>query len=198
MNQPQEIAAFAVSPSLSHYLRPVAALSTIFYKPIDCFLASTCVFDPSNRLLLIQRSATDGWPLMWEIPGGCVDPTDETVVHAAARELMEEAGLTATRFVACVDDFGEGRAPHIWEDDNPKKDWLWCRLAFVVEVEGTEGVVLDEKEHRDLVWASEDEVREGRAAGRELRFVSPQMREILLTSFRVKDAVDRQRADGKE
>ncbi|KAL2108484.1 hypothetical protein VUR80DRAFT_3761 [Thermomyces stellatus] len=198
MAQAQDTATFSVSPSLSPYLHPPAALASTFPKPIDCFIASTCVFDRFNRLLLIQRSATDGWPLMWEIPGGSVDATDKTVVHAAARELREEAGLTATRFVACVDDFGEGRAPHVWEDDDPDKDWLWCRLAFVVEVEGTEGVVLDEREHRDLVWASEEDVKEERAADRELKFVTPQMKEILLASFRVKDEIDRRRTEGGE
>ena len=196
--QPRDPPVFTVSPPLNRYLRPAAPLAPTFSPPIHRFLASTCVFDPANRLLLVQRSATDGWPLMWEIPGGTVDPTDETVLHAAARELAEEAGLTATRFVACVDDFGDGRAPHVWKDDNPDKDWVWCRLAFVVEVQGIEGVVLDEKEHRDFVWASEDEVRSGRAGERELKFVTPQMREILLTSFRVKDGVDRRRVEGGE
>lgn len=189
-------APFAVSSALRHYLCPVPSLARTFPKPIDRFLASTCVFDPANRLLLIQRSATDGWPLMWEVPGGCVDPTDETVVHAAARELEEEAGMTATSFKACVDEFG-GAMPHVWEDDNPDKDWLWCRLAFVVEVKGGgEAVVLDEKEHQDFVWATEMEVREGRAGDRELKFVSDGMREILLGAFRVKNEVDRRARDG--
>lgn len=187
--EPQPNLPFAVPPSLTPYLSPPSTLTNL-PTHIDAFIASTFVFS-SARLLLIQRSATDGWPLMWEIPGGGVDPTDPSVLHAAARELAEEAGLTLTSFLSCVDDYGAGKPPHIWRDDNPKKGWMWCRLSFVVEVESSETVTLDEREHQDYVWATEEEVRAGRASGRELKFVSPEMKEILLAGFRVKKEVDR-------
>lgn len=187
--EPQPNPPFAVPPSLTPYLSPPQTLTNL-PVPIDAFIASTFVFS-SSRLLLIQRSATDGWPLMWEIPGGGVDPTDPSVLHAAARELAEEAGLALTSFLACVDDYGAGEPPHIWRDDNPDKGWMWCRLSFVVEVESSETVTLDEREHQDYVWATEEEVMAGRAGGRELKFVSPGMKQILLAGFRAKQEVDR-------
>jgi ADP-ribose pyrophosphatase YjhB (NUDIX family) len=54
-----------------------------------------------------------------EIPGGKVDDTDETLLHATARELKEESGLTATRVVQKVQhfDFNDerpGRPATIW------------------------------------------------------------------------------------
>lgn len=195
MDQPQNPAPFAVAPSLSPYLRPPASLALPTPKPIDRFLASTLVFDASNRVLLLRRSATAGWPLKWEIPGGGVEDSDESVLHAAARELREEAGLVATRFVACVNERGQ-----VWGDDDPGKDWVWCRLAFLVEVEGGE-VVLCEREHGDFVWAGEEEVKRGEAGGRELRLVSGAMKGILLEAFRAKGEMDRARtgaADGEE
>jgi 8-oxo-dGTP pyrophosphatase MutT (NUDIX family) len=59
------------------------------------------VFDPSNRLLLIryraQRDvdpARPGLRSFWFTPGGGLEP-GETAREAAARELLEETGLTA-------------------------------------------------------------------------------------------------------
>lgn len=142
---------FTVVPSLAFYktLRPAhpspspaTTHPTLYPFPIDHFLASTFVFDASSRLLLVQRSATDAFPLCWEIPGGSVDPADESVLHAAARELQEEAGLRATAFVGCADRFGEGRWPHVFVDVREgREDRVWCRLAFLVEVEGGGGRV---------------------------------------------------------
>lgn len=39
-----------------------------------------------------------------EIPGGKVDEPDESLLHAAVRELKEESGLEATRIVRQVTD----------------------------------------------------------------------------------------------
>ncbi|KOS16769.1 hypothetical protein ESCO_004652 [Escovopsis weberi] len=54
------------------------------------------------RILLLRRAPEDSYPLSWELPGGSVDATDRSVLHAAARELWEETGLAARHFRACV------------------------------------------------------------------------------------------------
>ncbi len=54
------------------------------------------------RILLLQRAPTDSMPLRWEIPGGACDLEDESLLHAAARELREEAGLRARTAAALV------------------------------------------------------------------------------------------------
>lgn len=48
----------------------------------------------AGRLLLQQRLPTQPSPLLWETPGGKVDPTDLTDRAALARELSEEIGCT--------------------------------------------------------------------------------------------------------
>ncbi len=58
-------------------------------------MAGACVlaFDESGRLLLQRRSDSGDWGTI----GGALEP-GESLEEAAARELWEEAGLTAKRF----------------------------------------------------------------------------------------------------
>ncbi|PTB66508.1 hypothetical protein BBK36DRAFT_4754 [Trichoderma citrinoviride] len=67
---------------------------------------------PPAEILLLRRSPTDSYPLKWETPGGSVDPSDPSVLAAAARELYEEARLADPHFLAHV-----GMAPSINADE---------------------------------------------------------------------------------
>lgn len=56
-------------------------------------VAAVCEHD--GRYLITQRRATAVLPLMWEFPGGKVEP-DETDQQALHRELHERLGARAT------------------------------------------------------------------------------------------------------
>jgi len=56
------------------------------------------------HVLPLQRAASDEEPNKWEPPGGGCDDDDESILHAAARELWEEAGLQAARIGGPVGD----------------------------------------------------------------------------------------------
>ncbi len=89
-------------------------------------------------MLLIQRAAHDSMPNRWEVPGGAVDDDDPSILHGAARELWEEAGLKAVRFTHIVTT--EKRAGEVpgFIFTNRHGTRFFCRFTFAVEVESYE------------------------------------------------------------
>lgn len=53
------------------------------------------VRDPDGRVLLAERNAGKDAAGFWEMPGGQVEPGDETAAQAVERELLEEVGIRA-------------------------------------------------------------------------------------------------------
>jgi len=142
------------------------------------------VFDDSDsstpRILLLQRSASDSMPGRWEIPGGGVDDDDESILHAVARELWEEAALTTVKVGPLV---GE---PHFFESRSGKQI---CRLNFLVEAKETNGalkVKLDPEEHQNFLWATEEDVRAKKAGGFVLDFTTTNTEANVLEAFLTK------------
>jgi len=143
------------------------------------------VFDSSEpeRILLVQRAPDDSAPNRWEVPGGATDPEDPTILHSVARELWEEAGLTAENIGPEV---GEGQ---VFLTRSGK---LVCKFHFLVEAKrGTNGalnVMLDPREHQNYVWATEEEVKARRVGNMELQFTGLQQENAILHGFQARKA----------
>jgi ADP-ribose pyrophosphatase len=59
--------------------------------------------DDQDRIVLIHQYRHPLGHRLWELPAGLLDEPDESPAAAAARELTEEAGVTAARWEVLVD-----------------------------------------------------------------------------------------------
>ncbi|KAJ4987893.1 hypothetical protein SVAN01_06623 [Stagonosporopsis vannaccii] len=170
--------SFDYPSSLQEYAIPESAYLSQHHD-VHILCTGAIVFNSRGKMLLVQRAKDEkAYPDAWEIPGGKMDDTDETILHAAARELNEETGLTATRVVRKVAQF-------TFPDGRPDKTWL--KLIFQFEVEDSDAVVLDPVEHQNFAWASEDEVLNDvvKDGGTSLEYISPQNKDVKLEAFRL-------------
>jgi 8-oxo-dGTP pyrophosphatase MutT (NUDIX family) len=130
-----------------------------------------------NKALLVQRAPTDSMPLKWETPGGAIDDDDSSILDSASRELWEEAGLKAVNFSRLLAN---------WTWDH-RRIGLIVKYVFEVEVEqkGENELVvtLDPAEHCAFVWATEEEVRQGKCRDIELVYTDTQVRDSILVGF---------------
>ena len=134
-----------------------------------------------DRILLIQRAALDSMPSKWETPGGGCDDSDPSILYGVARELWEEAGLTASKIGPPIGDgyffFTRSRR-------------LVCKFNFLVEAQlgedGSLNVKLDPNEHQDYVWATEEEVKSKKVGDIELKFTADDQEKVILEAFRVR------------
>jgi 8-oxo-dGTP pyrophosphatase MutT (NUDIX family) len=130
------------------------------------------------RVLLLQRAASDEDSNKWEPPGGACDDDDESILHAAARELWEEAGLQAARIGGPVGD------PYFFTLCDGKKV---CQFNFAVHVRTDSGtplvVRLNPEEHQRFVWATEGEVQARKVDGIDLDFTREEVERTVLLVF---------------
>jgi 8-oxo-dGTP pyrophosphatase MutT (NUDIX family) len=173
--------AFTFAPDLA----PLNVPSTTYipaHPPATKIRGTVLVFAPPSlspvpKLLLLQRAATTPkLPGLFEPPGGKVETTDASVMAGAARELYEEAGLRAKRFVRLVSP------PEGMVTGDPRM----AKLTFEVEVweaEAGDGVRLEPREHQGHVWVTEEEVRRERIGDQTLGFVSGILKAVLLRAF---------------
>lgn len=118
-------------------------------------------------------------PGLWEYPGGSCTSDDQSILHAAARELWEETGLELTGIGPQV-----GR-PHF---SLGRSGTLICKFNFLVEVKrNTDGgldVKLNLAEHQRFVWVSDEEVRAKKVGDVDLKFTSKEVRHTMLEAFK--------------
>jgi 8-oxo-dGTP pyrophosphatase MutT (NUDIX family) len=146
------------------------------------------------RVLLVRRAPTDSMPNLWEVPGGAVDFDDPTILHGAARELWEEAGLRATAFHRVV-------GPEHGQVFATRRGRLFVKVHFLVDVKAYD-VQLDANEHSDFCWATEAEcevgqvsrVIEGQATVLDIPFTTEAQKAAIMAGFeawrKVQAAVD--------
>ncbi|KAI8627146.1 NUDIX hydrolase domain-like protein [Xylariaceae sp. FL1651] len=175
---------FEMDGALAPWNMPAKAWLTKHDKHWNGLCSGIVVFDPEDRVLIIQRASHDSMPDKWEVPGGGIDDEDATILHGAARELWEEAGLVAKGFQYVVTE-GDDIAPsQVFTNRTGTK--FFRRIAFVADVENCDQVKLDPDEHQAFMWASEDEIRTGKVGDCSFTITHESMRALILEAFRLK------------
>ena len=111
---------------------------------VDC--VGGIVTDSDGRLLLIQRGQEPALGC-WSVPGGRVE-WDETLVEAAAREVLEETGLKVV----------VGDLVGTVERDAPDGS-VYVIYDFACTPEGDPSSVVAGSDADDAGWFTADEVR---------------------------------------
>jgi 8-oxo-dGTP pyrophosphatase MutT (NUDIX family) len=164
---PDSLAPYNISPAA--YITANPALTGVVVGAIIIH---------NSRVLLIQRAAHDGFPLKWECPGGGVDTTDATILHAVCREVHEETGLVVSRL---------GDEVHVLDFDGWEDGVKWRKLTFLAVLDGGEEPVvrLNPEEHQDAVWATAAEVISGICGGSEIEFAYGDQKQLVLNALSV-------------
>ena len=191
--------SYTVHPSLNPFLVPVPEFLSS-NPSIHDLITGALVTNPRGEILLLRRAAHDSWPLLWEVPGGCVDPTDANLVAAAARELWEESALRAKRVLCAVHMAPAAVLAGAKEEDRVREsasmlgdvvtfqvgEVTWGKLTVWVEVEAWKGVRIRDDEHAEWAWVSEEEARAERFKdGRSIDFVSDGVKRSVLEGYRL-------------
>ncbi|KAI3397913.1 hypothetical protein diail_10082 [Diaporthe ilicicola] len=144
-------------------------------KVVDRVAVGAIVFDSNGKVLLVQRAAKDTFPNLWEVPGGMVDIKEKTILHGVVRELLEESGLGATHIsgLAGCESLGKLRSG---------KEAV--KYSFIVKADGCD-VKLDQEEHQSFVWATEQDVKNLRCGGVEIKFTTELHRNVVLNAFQL-------------
>jgi 8-oxo-dGTP pyrophosphatase MutT (NUDIX family) len=95
------------------------------------------------------------------------------------RELKEETGLTATKIVRKVTEFG-------WSETSKTTGELknWRKHVFEMEVASLNDLQLDPIEHQNHLWVTEDEVNHGKVGEVELVYITLPNKVVKLEAFR--------------
>jgi len=111
--------------------------------------ASALIIDPvSKKILLIHHKKLD----LWLQPGGHADG-DGNLVHVAAKEVIEETGLSNFQIVLPAFDIDVHRIPAFGEDQSH----LHLDLRFVLVASSTSTVI--NHEVNAAIWVDLDDLR---------------------------------------
>jgi 8-oxo-dGTP pyrophosphatase MutT (NUDIX family) len=166
---------FDIHPSLPAEFR-LSLENYLNNSGLEGVIVGAYVFDEAGRLLIVQRAKNDSMPLLWEIPGGGVENKDESLLHAAVRELWEESGLRAHHVHQLV---GEG-----YEFLSRRDRKSYCRYCFTIHVDGYD-VKLKPDEHQAYLWVTEEEAMAKKCGDVKFAYTTRNQEEYIPTAFKL-------------
>ncbi|KAB8228783.1 NUDIX hydrolase [Aspergillus alliaceus] len=214
---PQDL-TFSIPPHLDEFNTPLSTF--IASKPQwTNFVVGGLVFSRATpnaqkgkieksepRVLLLQRAPTDSLPGYWEGPGGGCEESDESILAAVVREVVEESGFHVSRIVDLV-------GVEEWTKESNGTMLFAVKFTFLVEVYEAQGVLgegaaeteeeekkvdvggeavrwwedrvrLAPGEHSAFEWATEEQVKLGLEGKGKYKILEDEKRN-LLKAFRM-------------
>jgi 8-oxo-dGTP pyrophosphatase MutT (NUDIX family) len=102
-----------------------------------------------NRVIIERQYRHALGETNYEVPGGCVDPTDPSLEAAIARELLEETGYQFKQY----EYLGK-------TSSNPSTNNNWMHIFLATGGEKVQGQTLDHGEEIELHLLTIDEVKQ--------------------------------------
>lgn len=104
-----------------------------------------------------------------------MDTTDQSILHALQREVLEETGLVVTGVLKLVNTL----------EFDGRKGTKWRKLTFLANVEAVQEtmptVCLNDDEHVDAVWVSKQDIVDGEAhQNRRIEFAYEAQKQTVL------------------
>ncbi|TDL24367.1 hypothetical protein BD410DRAFT_786483 [Rickenella mellea] len=126
----------------------------------DRLVIGVAVFHPLRKepsVLIVQRAAHESFlPNVWELPGGHVESSDNTIIDAIVRETSEETGLVVTHVVGRFSDF----VYTVPSQGETVRSTLQLNVAVLIHgIEGKDpDVKLNPDEHQKYAWIAESDL----------------------------------------
>lgn len=129
--------------------RPDGRLISPYYVfEFDTWVTALALTEDGKVVLERQYRHALG-TVAWEIPGGCVDPTDASLDDAVARELLEETGYSFTHY----EYLGKTSA-------NPSTNSNWMHMYLATGGKKVQEQDLDENEDIEVSLFTLDELKD--------------------------------------
>jgi 8-oxo-dGTP pyrophosphatase MutT (NUDIX family) len=116
--------------------KAVGSIAIIALKPQPCIL------------LLLRAEDDPAFPGTWDIPSGGLDPRDPSIIHGAARETLEEAGLP---------EFKISDLAIFLPFKHFEKDEMFASWTFLALFDEKPEIKVNEKEHSIYMWCNFEE-----------------------------------------
>lgn len=123
-----------------------------------------CLIQNQKDQILVQKISNSRkiFPNCWDLPGGHLEFGD-TILETIHKEILEETGLENIKVVSFI-----GKVDWILEKDGEKQDKII--LQFLVKVENTQSLRLEEGKATEFCWVGKDDNLEFLKANRSNNF----------------------------
>ncbi|KAJ5362431.1 hypothetical protein N7541_003275 [Penicillium brevicompactum] len=175
--------SYNIHPSLESF--EITADCYLSQQPEFAGIVGAAIVIHNSQVLLLQRSADDDCPNLWEVPGGGANG-DETLIQCAVRELKEETSLEASDVLGMIGEFEWMETGS--RSGNLGETKIWKIFMFLVTVESLNEnleIHLDQQEHQTYLWATETDIREGSCGGTLLQWISPNQPQAILAALKI-------------